>query len=316
MKPLAFLPALLIGCAKSEPPVPAPGTPSVTPAEVVAPFYDLLSNPGASDMDARTRAMMADDWVSLPTPPGGPGREGFVNTMAAFAQVVPDLEWSIVETLTFGDTVFVRGRASATPQGPFFGVEPPTGRSFEIMSQDLHVVKDGKLASVYHYEDWTGAIAQLQGQEPSLDEDAGSATWDVAPADAKAIVKRFYEALSNPTSPTLDADTAEFVADDWHSTPTPPGGDGQQGFVASLGIFGSIIPDLTWVQEETLVSGNRVVVRGVATGTPQAEFLGVPPTGKSFEIGSLDVHTLKDGKIVRTFHLEDWTTAIAQLTTE
>jgi hypothetical protein len=54
-------------------------------------------------------------------------------------------------------------------------------------------------------------------------------------------------------------------------------------------------------------------VRGEATGTPVQPFLGVQPTGKSFRTMSIDVHTVKRGKIVRTYHLENWTVAIRQL---
>lgn len=50
----------------------------------------------------------------------------------------------------------------------------------------------------------------------------------------------------------------------------------------------------------------RVVVRGHASGTPVGELFGVPPSGRRFEILSLDVHTVEDGRIVRTWHIEDW----------
>ncbi|MEM7237495.1 MAG: ester cyclase, partial [Pseudomonadota bacterium] len=63
-----------------------------------------------------------------------------------------------------GDRYIVRGRAMGTPVGPFFGVDPATGRSFEIMSIDIVTVEDGKITHIYHLEDWTSAIAQLTAQ--------------------------------------------------------------------------------------------------------------------------------------------------------
>jgi hypothetical protein len=50
---------------------------------------------------------------------------------------------------------------SAKPAAHFWGVEP-TGRSFTI-SLDIFTVKNGKLSSAYHVENWAGAIAQAQG---------------------------------------------------------------------------------------------------------------------------------------------------------
>ena len=73
------------------------------------------------------------------------------------------------------------------------------------------------------------------------------------------------------------------------------------------------IPDLKWEIKEVLVSGNRVTVRGEATGTPAGEFFGVPHGGKSFKIMSIDIHTIDGGKITRSYHIEDWAGAIRQL---
>jgi hypothetical protein len=39
----------------------------------------------------------------------------------------------------------------------------------------------------------------------------------------------------------------------------------------------------------------------------------VAPTGKSFHIMTIDIHELSNGKIVKSYHLEDWSTAVKQL---
>jgi steroid delta-isomerase-like uncharacterized protein len=73
------------------------------------------------------------------------------------------------------------------------------------------------------------------------------------------------------------------------------------------------IPDLKWEIKEVLISGNHVIVRGEATGTPAGEMMGAPTNGKSFKLMSLDVHTIEDGKIARTYHVEDWQGAFRQV---
>jgi predicted ester cyclase len=60
-------------------------------------------------------------------------------------------------------------------------------------------------------------------------------------------------------------------------------------------------------------AGNQVTVRGEAAGTPAGEFMGVPHSGKSFKLMSIDVHTLEGGKMVRSYHIEDWLGAVRQL---
>ena len=73
---------------------------------------------------------------------------------------VPDLSWEIKDIQIIGDQVIVRGEATGTPKGEFWGAKP-TGKSFNTMAIDIFTVKNGKLASAYHVENWVGALQQL-----------------------------------------------------------------------------------------------------------------------------------------------------------
>jgi ketosteroid isomerase-like protein len=77
--------------------------------------------------------------------------------------------------------------------------------------------------------------------------------------------------------------------------------------------FAKSIPDMTFDIKEVLVAGDRVIVRGEVAGTPAAELFGAPHTGKSFKIMTIDIQTIKDGKIAKTYHLENWVSALAQI---
>ena len=134
--------------------------------DTVRAFYaDILSSP-ADTTEGRYYELFSPDIVSIPTPPGGPGAQGMLNTVAFLGQVVPDLTWEVKEIIALDDGRFVvRGEASGTPIGPFFGVETPTGRSFSVMSIDILTLEEGKIVHVYHLEDWTSAIAQLTSAE-------------------------------------------------------------------------------------------------------------------------------------------------------
>jgi predicted ester cyclase len=60
--------------------------------------------------------------------------------------------------------------------------------------------------------------------------------------------------------------------------------------------------------------GNRVIVRSIATGTPNGDFMGLPTDGsKSFKIMTIDIHTVENGQLVQVYHLEDWPTAMQEL---
>jgi len=74
------------------------------------------------------------------------------------------------------------------------------------------------------------------------------------------------------------------------------------------------LPDLNWTIKELFVSGeNTIIVRGEATGTPIKTFLGAEPTGRSFRTMSIDLYTVTDARISRSYHVENWTAALRQL---
>ena len=130
--------------------------------DVVKAFYsDLLSNPRGDDLGERVRRVVIEDWVSIPTPRGGKGAEGFVKSLQGFGQKLPDLKWEPQEILQDGNRYIVRSIATGTPAKPFFGVEP-NGRGFEIMSIDIHTVENGKIVRSYHIEEWHKALRQLK----------------------------------------------------------------------------------------------------------------------------------------------------------
>ncbi|MEL6999983.1 MAG: ester cyclase [Pseudomonadota bacterium] len=130
--------------------------------DTVRAFYsDVLSAPAETTKE-RYFELFSPDVVSIPTPPGGEGAQGMLNTVAYLGQVVPDLTWEPEENIETGDNRFVvRGTFTGTPVGPFLGVDPATGKGFEAMSIDIVTVERGKITHIYHLEDWTGVIGQL-----------------------------------------------------------------------------------------------------------------------------------------------------------
>ncbi|MGW4193948.1 ester cyclase [Streptomyces sp. NPDC005004] len=65
------------------------------------------------------------------------------------------------------------------------------------------------------------------------------------------------------------------------------------------------VPDLHWELEELLFDGDRLAARLVNTGTPVKEWLGVTPTGASFEITEYAVYQVRDGRFVHMTALHD-----------
>ena len=132
--------------------------------DAVKAFYDLLSNPGSEAMADAFMAHTTENWESLGDYSGkNKNREAFLGQIGGFGKLVPDLNWAVEGMHDAGDFITVRSRATGTPNGPFFGVDGE-GRSFDIMTIDIHEIENGKIVRSYHVEDWAGALGQLSGR--------------------------------------------------------------------------------------------------------------------------------------------------------
>jgi predicted ester cyclase len=142
---------------------------------------------------------------------------------------------------------------------------------------------------------------------------ASSAGAEISAKAARESVAPFYKALSAEFAKDSPELIKQSTAPRWVSC---RGNDicvSRDEVIAGLGQRLKSVPDLKWEIKEILVSGNQITVRGEATGTPAGEFMGAPYTGKSFKLMSIDVHTLEAGRMVRTYHIEDWLGAVRQL---
>jgi len=125
----------------------------------------------------------------------------------------------------------------------------------------------------------------------------------------QVTVRRFYEALNNGDVSVLD----EALAGDWEAIPALRSGPGPAGWAAIVAHLREVFTDLTVTIEEIVVSGDMVAVRSVASGVHTGELLGVPGTGRRIEFRASDFHRLVQGRIVQTWHLEDYFGVAAQL---
>jgi predicted ester cyclase len=130
---------------------------------------------------------------------------------------------------------------------------------------------------------------------------------------ARKQVTPFYEMLNQPATKDLKALSEQALSPDWKSYSNEVDFKGRDGFVAQVTGFGKLIPDLKWDIKDVMVDGNRIIVRSEASGTPVGPFFGVAPSGKSFKIMTIDIHTIRDGKAITAHHVEDWAGALRQL---
>ena len=146
---------------------------------------------------------------------------------------------------------------------------------------------------------------------------AQTAQDDIAPSltveQARAIVAPLYEALNEPAEKDVPALLANATNPDYRSCSTNSDCLSRDQLAGVFTALGKIIPDLNWTIKDIWTSGNRIVVRGEATGTPTGELFGVKPTGKSFKTISIDMFTVRDGRLATAYHVENWMAAMEQI---
>jgi predicted ester cyclase len=131
--------------------------------------------------------------------------------------------------------------------------------------------------------------------------------------EARRITAPLYEALNRPGEKDVSALLARACHDDYRSYHTNQDFMTRDQLAAVFSAMGKTIPDLAWDVVDIQVLGDMVIVRGEATGTPVADFFGAAPTGKPFRTMAIDLFTVRDGKLAKAYHIENWMTAIQQL---
>jgi len=134
-------------------------------------------------------------------------------------------------------------------------------------------------------------------------------------AQARAAIAPWYALFNQPVQGDMKMLQEQVLTPDYESCSGYLPGEcwGRDNSIRVVGGFAKSIPDMKFDIKEVLVAGDRVIVRGEVTGTPAGDLFGVPHSGKSFRIMAIDIQTIKDGKIARTYHLENWLSAVGQL---
>lgn len=130
---------------------------------------------------------------------------------------------------------------------------------------------------------------------------------------AAQLVAPFYSALTLPATKDVQALVEAVAHPEWRSFAGEGVSKGRDEFIKQVMGFGKLIPDLVWEIKEIIADETHVVVRSQASGTPAGDFMGVAHSGRRFSIMTIDIHTVKDGRLIMAHHVEDWASALRQL---
>jgi len=141
---------------------------------------------------------------------------------------------------------------------------------------------------------------------------AGALAAEPSPQNARTISKETE--MSNPDLRQFyDRYIAALNAHEFHRMPefiadsvTLNGNPGSRADVmAVLTGDAEAVPDLRWRLDSLIIDGDRLGARLTNFGTPARKWLGVAPSGKSFQVTEYAVYTVRNGRFIHMAAIHD-----------
>jgi predicted ester cyclase len=129
--------------------------------------------------------------------------------------------------------------------------------------------------------------------------------------DMKRMVERIpLEVLNNGNFGLLDEIVATDYVEHVAQPGVPPTREGFKQFAISLK---TAFPDLHYVIEDSIESGDRIVQRVTASGTMKGDFMGMPATGKRASWTEIHIGRVANGRLTEHWGLVDQLGMLVQL---
>ena len=129
--------------------------------------------------------------------------------------------------------------------------------------------------------------------------------------DNAAIVQRFVDEVINQGRYEV---CDEIVAEDFlELDPLPGQRQGREGLKEVIAMMRAAFPDIHWVTEESISSGDKVVTRFIWTGTQRGDFVGIPGTGRPVTVKGVVIDRLVNGRMTDSRILMDTFGMMVQL---
>jgi predicted ester cyclase len=124
------------------------------------------------------------------------------------------------------------------------------------------------------------------------------------------LISKFYEdaAVRGDLEVLDEIATPGYMEHD----PLPGQSDGIQGLKDRLTMLKEGLA-IRFTIEDVIECGDKLVVRWTNSGSHVGDFLGIPPTNKSFSVAGIDIYRLEEGKLAEHWHVIDQLTMLQQL---
>ena len=126
----------------------------------------------------------------------------------------------------------------------------------------------------------------------------------------KVIAQRFIEEVFEKGD---DDAIEELVADDFRPHNWAKAGTGKAAVRDAVKRASAGLTDAHITVNDMIGEDDKVVVRVSSQATQTGEFMGLPPSGRTYNIDEIHIFRLRDGKVVEHWHQGDWLGMMRQL---
>jgi len=124
-----------------------------------------------------------------------------------------------------------------------------------------------------------------------------------------SFVQRLVDAYNKRTLDEFDA----LLTDDVVLVRDEEKAHGREEFKAVLNRLQRAFPDIQYRIDDTIVAGDRIVLRWQARGTHRGEYLGIPATGRPVSYTGITVYELQGERIARVWVAADLLSLLRRL---
>lgn len=126
----------------------------------------------------------------------------------------------------------------------------------------------------------------------------------------KRMLNHFYEEVNAGNLDVIDDVIAEDFVEHEDFPGISPDKEGVRQFFTT---FRAAFPDMHMESHEVLADGDLLCCRSTMSGTQEGEFMGMPPTGKHFEVTGFDLLRVRGDQVTEHWGVMDSMKMMQQL---
>jgi steroid delta-isomerase-like uncharacterized protein len=292
---------------------------SMTRQEIAALFDRWQTAINQHDVAALAREHAVDCVLHSPMAGTVNGRAAIAKVYDAWFTAFPDFQLTSDVLLIDGDRAVQTATVAGTDKGGFMGLLP-TGKPLRFPVVLSYTLQDGRISKFRTIYDFTGLLVQVgvlkakfhAAPVPSAPVSLPPSRGDHAMSRDEMVgfFTRRKDAHNRHDAVALARQHADTCV-----VESPMAGihSGRAAIQEVFNTWFTAFPDVRITDDDVLVDGDRVAQSANTVGTDTGGFMGLPPTGKKFQLPIVFLCTLKDQAIVHERRIYDFTGMLVQI---